>query len=974
MVQNACIIFSKSSNDCFNDYRLQLFPFDQVFTDLNDVDDLLNVVENIKSLKDEIKVLHSFYQIQNQDTGKFLEQTFNSKVSAILSLLDFNTNFLKKFTDTDYSNSIYQRDVYQFVLLFFSNFNIQYYDLINSDTLLSDTNHLLNLFQRAKLEIGSINKSIALFLNMMMLQFEYYQISRWKIEFISNNTLTDYTKQYIDFFDPIYSAVSLLNCPSFTLSDHSLNSWNKCQNQRYITLNISNSNYTNDTIQFGQFNIPNIYPNIINQNIIDFETFMNLIPSFPDYKSSTNIMNPVIIINGNLTNEFGCQPGYYGINCVICPVGTWSNDGYLHLCSNAPPSISNYINQGETNPNCDFICILPQHYRDGNNCIDPPIGKYPKTKDNGIQSLDDCYNNYPNWIQWISPGYYGNPNSCNYTIISLMNIETENITYSSISFYVHFYMDLDINYNGIIEIANFGALKFYGEIINQTMNLNLYDINNQIYSKSDGFNFWNGWIHMGFAYDSNLNNLLFYFNNIINVFYSPFVQYNISSISIGSKGKFPFKIKNIMITNESLSLDSFNIPNHPICLNGTKFQNSGCFKECNGTLDENGLCLCKFGMFMNNSICIQCPNRTIGSNYPRYSINDCICEKGKSMDLNGTCITSKESLNRPDISIITQNATFNNTFFVGSYLKISQNYTFDVYYQINIYKGNNLTYNIKSKTYNYQFNETGDYIITCSLEQDGRNPGLISMIQIKIIDQLPLPSLFPNEGILMNPTLLKINYSFDNIYYSLDQSFPIRKYQNNTPIFIKPGDQLNIFIKSDNDYILSNEKFYNYYSYNNDSYQYQNPIFQVNYLKELCENDLETCLVLFGFISFISFLPFIILIFILCLVFCKRKTKCEKCKFKKVELKCLDCNERYCIKCYKKYHDDEDHFIIGKDNLYLVKYSFESQSKNELSIKEGEIVKIIRTKGKGSENGWVFGMNMNMKVGYFPKYYVIKKI
>lgn len=967
MDSNICFPFSKSSGQCFKDYRLQTFPFDKEYEQLNEIEDIISMINRFKNLKDHLWTLNTFYNIQNQENGKLILQNFFSTLQSADSLLNYYKSIVKRFMDNDYLSVLSQKDIYQYLSLIFSKFILSEYELLDQNQFLLDSNQILVLFERSKLERAILPKSIGLFLNLMMLHFQYYELSRWKEEFSLNGTLVDYSSQYKAYFDSIYGSFHLLDCPNFDLNDDTFIQWNQCKNNGLLNLSFTSLVINDENISFGVFKIPNFDSNVFKERFIDFELILKQVPKFPEYKRREKIYNPLIYLERNRTNEFQCLPGFYGVNCNICPVGTWSNDGYLHLCSNAPLEISNYINQGQTTPNCDFICTQKEHYRDGNNCVEPPIGKYPKTKENGIQSLDNCISNYPNWIRWTSPGYFSNSSSCSFELTSLMKLETVLNNITSISFSMN--LLISSTSMGIIEIVDFGDLKFIGEITNGSMKLVLIDQIQNIISKSDSFKIQNDFTSLGFQY--NPNYLLFYYDNIVGIDYIKLSIFNTDKIYIGLNGKLPFKIKDISISKDIHSLEYFNLVNSPKCSNESIFQNDGCFRKCNGTIMEDGSCLCSFGMYYFNQKCIPCPNNTIGSNFPRRSIKDCICEKGKSMYTNGTCIISKESLGRPDISIKSNNTSFNESYFIGSILNISHNYSFDIFYQIRIWNNEKLIYTLYEKEYFYNFTLIGNYIVTCSLEEDGRNPGNVNTLKFKIINQLEIPNIFPNQGILENPTLLKIE-NVENVYYSLDNSSPIRKYKNDSKIFIKPGDVLKILVKSDDEFTLSNQKEYYYLPISTSSF-YQNPNqIPVNFIKDFCENDLETCIGIFTFISVISFLPFIVLLFLIICLLCKKKRKkCKICKFRKIEFKCIDCNQSFCKKCCVKNHIKEDHFIIGKDNLYIVLYPFQGENKNELTIEKDEIIKVIKC--LGNENGWIFGMNSKRSVGYFPKNYVLKK-
>lgn len=63
--------------------------------------------------------------------------------------------------------------------------------------------------------------------------------------------------------------------------------------------------------------------------------------------------------------------------------------------------------------------------------------------------------------------------------------------------------------------------------------------------------------------------------------------------------------------------------------------------------------------------------------------------------------------------------------------------------------------------------------------------------------------------------------------------------------------------------------------------------------------------------------------------------------------------------------------MIGlKLKVYLVLFDFEPEFENELKLRKGEKIEVIRTDLKSSKDGWWFGMNGLKKKGYFPASYV----
>lgn len=405
---------------------------------------------------------------------------------------------------------------------------------------------------------------------------------------------------------------------------------------------------------------------------------------------------------------FSCQSGRYGPNCDICPVGTWSDDGYLHICANAPVTAT-YTRTGETSSNCEFTCNDKEYFKLGNVCTLPPFGKYT----DGSSQLRDCLlpKTSPSIFASLSTLYYftssgTHPTSCGVLPRYLIMLDTghplESFLSTSFTLEVWFKLDpvslqttVNEDSNGVgIGLFEFPSQSDYlnpllacyliagGNITQYWGALECRDWTGNRMRSNQNFALDYMWHHVAFVYSHRflILSLVLDGNTVGTSFYSHSLQYdpplgNNTMIAIGGAYYnmilppqppslfrfFPGLLDDIRVYKVSVPLENLNvkiltIERESSCqFPSEEWSINQCIKTCGFLADySDGVsCTCRWGQYFTAMLrqCIWCPQECAGSSYPRNSQAMCDCIPG-FIKVGSTCLRGKDSLPAPNVTYV----------------------------------------------------------------------------------------------------------------------------------------------------------------------------------------------------------------------------------------------------------------------------------------------------------------------------------
>eukprot|EP01080_Neovahlkampfia_damariscottae_P000955 gene955-9862_t len=912
-LQGTCIDFATEPGSCFNDIRMQFKDPKNSFSILNKYLEIENIVLNIIEYRRRLITLLELEKSHKNSTEILQEK--NNTISILLESFTSYYNIFNFFTGLDES-IIEIKNTYSTIFKEITTLNSTSNEFsFKLDNIIFGLKHFLNHTTEENLK----GKGISLFFNLFVLNFNCFEIYNYQYERNNRSTTIQFKKIYesINFQNGhLNETISKIeNLISSSLSWQSrLNDFDEIFDWKIGNVTYESENfYEWENVQMIKFS--NLILNNSTMNI--GKMIQNLsISSYDPQKPSTRIYS---LQNTTLTNIYNCSLGRGGPNCTLSPKGFFSNDGFFHLCMNAPPNISEYTQTGQHSPDCEFRCLMKNHYRNGNNCLQPSIGMYLQESKNGSY-LNNCTFNFDqmtDWYHFISPGILNQNDSCNITYRYLFKgfPMKNNIS----SFTIHLIVNLKMEeMNKTVEFLEFPQrFKFIFHLMNSShikLGIKYHTKNSKIFSNvfpiSDGF------LSVGVIFDHNTNLLIFFVEDAIDIIMLDFTPISLTFFTFG--GSFPYlsaEIKKFTIYQSEVPL---------LYLRKLKIRKN------------NASFLCDWGFYLFNNTCSLCPNNTIGSYFPRKSHFDCKClENHFWMNKNST-LGSCEKLN----------LQYNRTYFHFNKISIQtsryehfssplkfifqQNWISNIT-EIQIYK--DFKPFISKVMNNYTLKNPGVYSVRVKISLEEKFLDVI-FLEFKILKKLPLPLILPHTNISSSQRLHIISKIPNTRIFKSINNENMKLYQNNS--FVKPGDVLKIKIESNNFEYYPNELKIMFQRIEIKQY----PQFTSNLFSTLCSSPLLCFMFSLTTLSCILS-PCTLLI---CPIL-KRLFKMKRSK--KIKLQKNSETELY--------------------EFFIVLYDFDPVEPNEIELKEGSHVLLI---SKDQLDGWWYGVNSNNQYGYFPCRYV----
>mmetsp|Transcript_2737 Transcript_2737/g.10517 ORF Transcript_2737/g.10517 Transcript_2737/m.10517 type:complete len:1521 (-) Transcript_2737:3912-8474(-) len=409
-----------------------------------------------------------------------------------------------------------------------------------------------------------------------------------------------------------------------------------------------------------------------------------------------------------------CIPGTYwsGLNenCIPCPPGFWSDDGYKHECTNAYHLGSHiqYVGIGTSTSDCNFVCMNDREYKKGHNCEKVPVGKYAV---DGSTQLGDCFQP-GDQFEFLTSGVQGDPYSCTYVPRSLLTMASPSVQHFDphTNYTITFQMRLDssllaktldvedkdpVSVGVAMSAFDFPAHEFglvflftrlnNSAILRGRMTLRFPELNYQGFDDDAQFIVDDEWHHYAMVHNAHMNTVAFYRDGIhisAQWAYSPHNSSNVEEraniLHIGGIVStteashvpnfrlMPAEFADVDIKAAALPLpllleDNYHFPNFS-CPDGTLWSEYRCFSCPSSMMQYSGddTCSCAFNQYTtSDSNCEWCPLRTLGTTSHYSGKRSCMCMLGDYWsDETNQCETSKSSYSMPAVSWTFRNAEF----------------------------------------------------------------------------------------------------------------------------------------------------------------------------------------------------------------------------------------------------------------------------------------------------------------------------
>lgn len=506
----------------------------------------------------------------------------------------------------------------------------------------------------------------------------------------------------------MYKVMSKLYDPKLLVDEDALN-WHECllvkesKRRQIMTVDFSkrystNSIESNEGLSGSVFNLHLLFPRFVRVNgqltmPMDVANILKegnlLVDPLVEYEepsafrvmnyASNNPKSSIPLDNSG----FMCTPGRYGKNCEVCPVGTYSPGGFLHICSNAPEG-AEYIARGWMNSECPFKC--PDGlYRSGSHCTTPPAGQYPR---NGTEVVGECQTSFDrSFVRFMSSGKTSMPYSCGLTLDHVMRMNVNLTSFLTGSFTVDLWMKLDLEemskQMGVNTVFGFGILEvidswsWYLRVnsSSNTAQLELSTHASEIPITSSTMALDEEWHHYSIIYDARLRLVSFILDSTLigTAWYSYALKAVAEHLIVGGRnfannrnnllppvfGIVPGSLALVQLHNDAFPLEFLSSTLQRIstgCTDGYTWNGYKCIPICDkgAVADANQSCLCHWGKYLDSatSKCEWCDHiSTLGSSYPYMLKSNCLCADGYVwVDNINSCVIAKPPLMMPNVT------------------------------------------------------------------------------------------------------------------------------------------------------------------------------------------------------------------------------------------------------------------------------------------------------------------------------------
>jgi hypothetical protein len=882
-----CIPFASSPRDCFNDIRLQ-FQNSNEFSILKSLLKLEKLIFSfiekrrriifISKLIFERKIIQMEKELKNVVDSSF--SILNSLSGVLLDLMKLDQSVDETFFDK----------------LLRSNATENGIKVLHS-----------NFMNFTKSQHLDKRKGIAAFFNVFVIICHKLELQKLLV----NETLSNYSFYFDEIYDSLRNQTG--KCSNTSLVEiRNLSGEFNCgnNNDTILSWNVLNFKEFNETYQWENLEMIKFTNLIFENGSISLNKMIEtiMIPQLPISKKSL-ILIPTHQNNTFPNNQtFHCSPGRCGENCTLCPVGFWSNDGYFHICANAPLNITQYSSTGQTNSSCEFQCTSKYHYRRNQFCVEAPIGKYFNSDIGKVTKCSFPFIRMHEWYQFITPGVLNEKFSCNFTFAFLLRGKlSANIS----SFSIHITMKIDFKNiqpnSEFFEITN-SFILFLQLSENFTFRVGVKNLQMNSVHFSGYFNQFEDFKEFIILFDQKHSLMTIMIGKKINVIFLSLMDVFVDYIIGGRFPFFPASVKNFTISSSAV----------PLHFQKTDPNNQDCIHQI---YYENGKCLCDWGSFRFGNNCIECPSFTFGSIFPRDSPKDCKCIEGYYLAINNTCqkINSLDSI--IDFNQIAININQRRIF--QSPLKVCFGNIFDITVYRNQQFIDNNTMRMKI------FDIPGPYVISITFQY--LNETYSDVSEFEILKKLEDPSIYPNSNISSIQRLHIFSKVESKILFSVNSNV-LKLYSNET--FISPGDVLLVIIESPEFEFYPNQIIMEYQNISKTDVE-------ITILDSYCSSN-SICFFLAVVLFFASITPTLSCMVVVCIVY-----MCCHIKIKK-------------RKIGKKKNSNRLRFVIAL-------YDFETTEENEMKLSLAQKIELI---SKVNDQWW-YGRNLKtFEEGYFPRSYV----